>query len=90
MMTAYRIPWARFGFEGALIVISILAAFSIDSWCSARQLAAEGQEMLAQLNLEFKTNAMLLAEKRKRLEKIMRAANIDEILQLIDGEIDAK
>ena len=74
MKSNNHIPWARFGFEGALIVISILAAFSIESWWSARQLAAEEQESLAQLMFEFETNAVLLAEKLKRQVEIINAA----------------
>jgi len=70
----HQIPWARFGFEGALIVVSILAAFSIDSWWSARQLQAEEQTTLAQLNLEFQKNAELLKRKQQRLRGIKVAA----------------
>ena len=73
-MSKKSIPWARFGFEGALIVISILAAFSIDSWWSARQIEAEEQNMLGHLKLEFETNAALLVVKRNRLEEIEEAA----------------
>jgi len=69
-----HIPWARFGYEGTLIVISILAAFSIESWWSARQLAEEEQKTLAQLELEFEKNIELLAGRRKRLERIKEAA----------------
>lgn len=48
-------------------MISILAAFSIDSWWSERQSAAEEQEALAQLKLEFEVSALLMAKKEKRL-----------------------
>jgi hypothetical protein len=74
MTSNHHIPLARFGFEGALIVISILAAFSIDSWWSARQLQAEEQATLAQLKLEFESNAELLTAKRQRLLQIKEAA----------------
>jgi len=55
-------------------VISILAAFSIDSWWSVRQSAAEEQEALALLQLEFEENAFLLTVKQERLEEIKDAA----------------
>lgn len=88
MKSNNRTPWARFGFEGALIVISILAAFGIDSWWSARQLAAEEQEMLVQLKFEFETNALLLAETRKRTEEIISAA--ESLLQVTGPDYNDK
>ena len=83
-----RIPWARLGYEGALIVVSILAAFSIESWWSARQLVEEEQKTLAQLELEFETNTVLLAGRRKRLERIKEAAEI--LLRLTGPDYDDK
>ena len=68
-----RIPLARFSFEGVLIVVSILAAFGIDSWWSARQLAAEEQGLLLQLKSEFETNAVLLVERREQHESVVEA-----------------
>ena len=87
-MSKYRIPWARFGFEGALIVISILAAFSIDSWWSVRQLEAEEQTTLAQLKLEFETNAVLLARKQERIGWIKEAA--ESLLEVTGPDYDDK
>ena len=66
MSTLRTLPWAKFGFEGVLIVVSILAAFWIDSWREDRQLATEEQELLRQLKAEFEVNIDLLAERRSR------------------------
>lgn len=70
-----RIPVARFSFEGVLIIVSILAAFAIDSWWSARQLAAEEQELLLQLKSEFEINFALLLETRGRHESTLETSN---------------
>lgn len=61
----------RFGFEGVLIVASILAALAIDSWWSARQHAAEEQDLLVQLRAEFEANAALLAVRRESHEEVL-------------------
>ena len=66
MSTLRTLPWAKFGFEGVLIVVSILAAFWIDSWRDDRQLATEEQELLRQLKAEFEVNIDLLAERRSQ------------------------
>lgn len=66
MSTLRTLPWAKFGFEGVLIVVSILAAFWIDSWRDDRQLAIEEQDLLQQLKAEFEVNIELLAERRSR------------------------
>ncbi len=66
MNTLKNLPWARFGFEGVLIVVSILAAFWIDSWQADQDLAVEEQELLRQLKAEFEVNIDLLAERRSQ------------------------
>lgn len=48
-----RIPWTRFGFEGVLIVLSILAAFSIDAWRESRSDARQEQALLIALSEDF-------------------------------------
>ena len=57
-----RIPWARFGFEGVLIVVSILAAFSIDAWRDGQQEARLQTELVSALELDFETTRKRLAE----------------------------
>ena len=74
MSTLRTLPWAKFGFEGVLIVVSILAAFWIDSWRADRQLAVEEQELLRQLKAEFEVNLDLLAERRSRHAATQAAA----------------
>ncbi len=71
-----RIPLARFGFEGVLIVVSVLAALGIDSWWSARQLATEEQQVLRQLKNEFQNNAKLLLERRREHEQIVETVEL--------------
>jgi hypothetical protein len=68
------LPWARFGFESVLIIVSILAALGIDSWLSARQLAAEELLLLEQLKTEFEWNSQHLNERRGQQEEIIHAA----------------
>ena len=69
-----KLPWARFGFESVLIIVSILAAFGIDSWLSARQLAAEERLLLEQLKTEFELNSQHLNERRGQQEELIQAA----------------
>lgn len=69
-----RDGWAKFGFEGVLIVVSILLAFSIESWQTERDLRAEEQRILHQLKSEFEANAELLALRRQNHDRILQAA----------------
>ncbi len=69
-----KLPWARFGFESVLIIVSILAALGIDSWLSARQLAAEERLLLEQLKTEFELNSQHLNERRGQQEELIQAA----------------
>ena len=73
MKSASKIPWAQLGFESVLIVVSILVAFSIDSWWENRQEAVEEQRLLAQLKVEFEANVQQLDEKRARHVEAMDA-----------------
>jgi hypothetical protein len=79
-----KIPWKRLTVEAAAIVGSILLAFAIDAWWSARQLDNEEQQTLRQLQAEFQTNAALLAERRGRHEDILNAC--ETILSLTGPE----
>lgn len=47
------IPWARLGVEGAIIIASILAAFSIDAWWAARSAKAQERILLVSLAADF-------------------------------------
>jgi len=68
------IPWERFGFEGVLIVVSILTAFWIDSWWRDVQLSNEQQVLIRQLESEFETNSVLLDERRARHVEMLAAS----------------
>lgn len=48
-----HLPWAKFGFEGVLIVVSILAAFGIDAWWDARTQSSESYALQTALKVEF-------------------------------------
>jgi len=56
-----RIPWTRFGFESVLIVLSILAAFSIDTWWGSKSDANQEQAMLLALSEDFTEAEKLLS-----------------------------
>jgi len=73
MTDSQKIPWNRISVEAAAIVASILLAFAIDAWWSERQLAAEDQELLSQLKLEFETNLALLEDRRSRHVQVLAA-----------------
>ena len=62
--TTNTVPWAKFGFEGVLIIVSILMAFAIDSWWSDRQDAIAEQRLLVQLKTEFQSAMAQLDEKQ--------------------------
>ena len=71
MNETQNIPWKRISVEAAAIVASILLAFAIDAWWSARQLAVEEQELLSQLKTESEVNSVLLAESREFHEALL-------------------
>jgi hypothetical protein len=48
-----KIPWAKFGFEGVLIIASILAAFSIEEWRQTRSNAEQERILLEALAEDF-------------------------------------
>lgn len=58
---ARRIPWTSFGFEGVLIVASILVAFSIDAWWDDMQEARHRTDLVSALSLDFEATRSRLA-----------------------------
>lgn len=66
--------WTKFGIESVLIVLSILAAFGVDSWWAERQQSIELRHTLLQLREEFAANAKMLADRRDRQMNIIKAA----------------
>lgn len=88
---ANGIQLTRFGLEGVLIVLSILAAFGVDSWWATRQQSADEYQTLLQLREEFDTNSQVLAKNRDRQLGIIKAA--EEVLaitgpQATDSSLD--
>ena len=73
MAESPKIPWPRILAEGMAIIVSILFAFGIDAWWTARQLHLDEQDILRQLDAEFGTNAVLLAERRLNHAEILAA-----------------
>jgi hypothetical protein len=62
-----RIPWLRVCVEGGVIVASILLAFSIDAWWSARELGRIEIAMTDALLVEIATNRAELELEVSRL-----------------------
>ena len=73
-MTDPSANWPRFIGEGIAIVVSILLAFAIDAWWDERALRIEEQQVLRDLQDEFRSNRDVLArhlqEHRQELETI--------------------
>jgi hypothetical protein len=86
MAESPKIPWPRILAEGLAIVVSILFAFGIDAWWTARQLHLDEQDILRQLDAEFQTNAALLAERRLNHEEILAAIKL--VLSVTGPESD--
>lgn len=86
MAESLKIPWPRILAEGIAIILSILFAFGIDAWWTARQLHMDEQAILRQLDAEFQTNAVLLAEQRLNHEEILAAIKL--VLSVTGPELD--
>jgi len=67
------IPWARLSVEGALIIVSILAAFSIDAWWAARSDKAKERILLVSLSADFAEAEQLLSQIKSRHIRLARA-----------------
>ena len=68
------IPWARFGFESALIVASILAALAVDSWWDYRKDREVEQATLTSLLNEFERNKIELKRSIDTLTRSQESA----------------
>lgn len=71
----HRLPWAKFGFEGILIVVSILAAFGIDAWWDTRVELRGANALQAALSAEFETMEEEFAFSLSRNEMVIAAAD---------------
>jgi hypothetical protein len=56
MSNTRQIPWRRILLEGAVIVVSILLAFSIDAWWNSRIEQQREREQLISMLAEFKAS----------------------------------
>lgn len=86
MAESSKIPWPRILAEGMAIIVSILFAFGIDAWWTTRQLHLDEQDILRQLDAEFQTNAVLLAERRLNHAEIL--ASLKLVLSVTGPEPD--
>ena len=64
-----RIPWSRVLAEGAVIVVSILLAFSIDAWWEERQERRQETEYLAAIIDEMDRNLEAIPGNRRVWER---------------------
>ena len=62
--------------EGAVIVVSILAAFALDTWWDGRQAAAEEQRVLAGLAEEFRVARKDLERQKDTHQRILQAIEL--------------
>jgi len=74
------IPWKRIFVEGSAIVISILLAFSIDTWWDNRQDREEEKRILAGIKTELENNLSLIEN-----EIAYRNAVVASILKIFDA-----
>ena len=65
---------SRFVVEAMVIVASILLAFAIDAWWDQRQERRDESEAIAQLEVDFRSNAARLDTIRARHEAALEAA----------------
>ncbi len=66
--------WSGITIEGLVIILSILMAFGIDAWWSARQARVEEREAIAQLATDFRSNAARLDTIRSMHEAALEAS----------------
>ena len=62
MQDSQKFPWKRIAVEGAVIVVSILIAFGIDTWWTNRADRIEEEEILGALQSELESNLVNLDE----------------------------
>ena len=56
MANIRQIPWRRILIDGAVIVVSILLAFSIDAWWNNRIEQQREREQLVSMRAEFQAS----------------------------------
>ena len=81
MANTRQIPWRRILLEGAVIVVSILLAFSIDAWWSNRIEQQREREQLVSMLAEFKASLSGLDEVLTSIQG--HAKNVESLIALL-------
>ena len=81
-----QIPWRRILLEGAVIVVSILLAFSIDTWWSNRIEQQREREQLVSMLAEFKADLSGLDEVLTSVQG--HAKNVESLIALLKAAGD--
>jgi hypothetical protein len=81
-----QIPWRRILVEGAVIVVSILLAFSIDAWWNIRIEQQREREQLVSMRAEFQAGLSGLDEVLNSVQG--HAENVDSFIALLKAAGD--
>lgn len=68
-----RIPWARLGAEGSIIVVSILLALAVQAWWEGRQERRQEREYLAALRGELEGGLAVLERSEVAVSDILHS-----------------
>jgi hypothetical protein len=86
MVSTRQIPWKRILLEGAVIVVSILLAFSIDAWWNNRIEQQREHEQLVSMRTEFMASLSGLDEVLTSIQ--LHAKNVDSLIALLKAAGD--
>ncbi len=86
MDSTRQIPWRRILIEGAVIVVSILLAFSIDAWWNDRIEQQREHEQLVSMRAEFMASLSGLDEVLTSIQS--HAKNVESLIALLKAAGD--
>ena len=86
MVSTRQIPWRRILIEGAVIVVSILLAFSIDAWWNNRIEQQREHEQLVSMRAEFKASLSGLDTVFNSIQG--HAKNVESLIALLKAAGD--
>ena len=86
MANTRQIPWRRILVEGAVIVVSILLAFSIDAWWNIRIEQQREREQLVSMRAEFQAGLSGLDEVLTSVQG--HAENVESFIALLKAAGD--
>jgi hypothetical protein len=86
MANTRQIPWRRILLEGAVIVVSILLAFSIDAWWNSRIEQQREREQLISMLAEFKASLSGLDAVLTSIQG--HAKNVESLIALLKAAGD--